>query len=155
MSNLTRIEIVVHLQTVGLFTYCTAEQVVRMASIARSRLYSKGERIYSIDDPAENLFCLVRGQVELRGKDGSRRVESPETFGAREILSDSPRSEHATALEDTEVLVLEGDDFFDLLSDNIGIVKALFRKLLRPEQAPTQDGIKGSVPSRDPRKAIS
>lgn len=133
MPELTRIETVVHLQSVGLFAYCTAEQVVRMASIARPHQVTKGERIYSIDDPAEFLYCLISGEVELRGRDGSRIVQAPETFGAREILSDHPRAENATALEDTRMLLFEGDDFFDLLSNNMGIVKALFRRLLRPK----------------------
>lgn len=139
MPELTRIETVIHLQNVGLFSFCTAEQVVRMASIARTRRVAEGERIYSIDDPAEYLYCLVSGQVELRGRDGSRRVEAPETFGAREILSDHPRSENATALDDTRLLLFAGDDFFDLLSNNIGIVKALFRRLLRPKDS-SSDG---------------
>lgn len=146
MAELTRIETVVHLQNVGLFTYCTAEQVVRMASIARSRQVTEGERIYSIDDPAEHLYCLVHGSVELRGRDGKRVVEAPETFGAREILSDHPRSENATALEDTDMLIFEGDDFFDLLSNNIGIVKALFRRLLRPRPAPVEAPLTETVP---------
>ena len=37
------------------------------------------------------------------------------------------RSCKATASSDTVVLAIEADDFFDLLSDNIEIVKALFR----------------------------
>ena len=133
MSKLTRIETVVHLQSVELFTYCSAEQVVRMASIAQPRQFAKGERIYSVDDAAESLFCLIEGQVELQGKFESRRVMPPGTFGAREILSDFARTEHATAVEDCEILVFDGDDFFDLLSNNIEIVKALFRQLLRPD----------------------
>ncbi len=132
-SKLTRIETVVHLQSVELFTYCSAEQVVRMASIAQARQFAKGECIYAVDDAAESLFCLVEGEVELEGKSDRRRVLPPGTFGAREILSDCARTEHATASEDCEILVFDGDDFFDLLSNNIEIVKALFRQLLRPD----------------------
>lgn len=136
MSKLTRIEIVIHLQSVGLFTHCTAEQTVRMASIVRQQLFPSGRRIYSIDDPADCLFCIVDGSVELKGRQGKRRVGAPQTFGVREILSDHPRAEHATALEDCEMLVFDSDDFFDLLSNNISIVKALFRRLLRPTDTP-------------------
>ena len=133
MSKLTRIEMVVHLQSVELFAYCTAEQIVRMASIARQQRFVRGERIYAVDDPADRLYCIVRGEVELESPDGRRRVESTGTFGAREILSDHPRAERATALKDSEMLVFDSDDLFDLLSNNIEIVKALFRKLLRPD----------------------
>ena len=147
MSTLTRIETVMHLQSVELCTYCSAEQVVRMASIARPQQFARRECIYSVDDVAESLFCLVQGQVELKGKDGSRRVSPPGTFGAREILSDFARAENATALEDCDILVFDGDDFFDLLSNNIEIVKALFRQLLRPEHARATDAVGGGSPS--------
>jgi len=148
MSKLTRIEMVVHLQSVELFAYCSAEQVVRMASIARQQRYVPGERIYSIDEPAERLYCIVRGGVELEGLDGQRRVESTGTFGAREILSDHPRAERATALEACEMLEIDSDDLFDLLSNNIEIVKALFRRLLRPS-----DGQPNHVQSNNGRSS--
>lgn len=147
MSKLTRIQMVVHLQSVDLFAYCTAEQMVRMASIARVRSFRAGECLYAISDPAESLFCLVEGSVELRsaerpdspstgkGSNGEgsdwRRVEPPGTFGAREILGDEPRRWSAVARSDGLALCFDADDLFDLLSNNIEIVKALFRQLLR------------------------
>lgn len=135
MPSLTRIETVVHLQTVELFTYCSAEQMVRMASIAGRRTYAEGERIYSINESADYLFCLVAGRVRLENEQGQRVIEPPGAFGGREILSDHPRAENAVALESCELLVFESEDFFDLLSNNIEIVKALFRLLLRPDRA--------------------
>lgn len=146
MSKLTRIQMVVHLQSLELFAYCTAEQMVRMASIARVRSFRAGECLYAISDPAESLFCLVEGSVELRsserlddpsnggpsneGSSDCRRVEPPGTFGAREILGDEPRRWSAVALTDGLALCFDADDLFDLLSNNIEIVKALFRRLL-------------------------
>ena len=53
------------------------------------------------------------------------------TFGELEILSDRLRGSGALSIEETLVLALEAEDLFDLLSNNIGIVKALFRRLLR------------------------
>ena len=53
-------------------------------------------------------------------------------YGVREILSDRLRQEEARAEEDSLVLAIEAGDLFDLLSNNIEIVKALFRRWLRP-----------------------
>jgi CRP-like cAMP-binding protein len=47
----------------------------------------------------------------------------------RDILSGQIRSGDATAGADCRILEIEADDFFDLLSDNIEIVRALFRQL--------------------------
>ena len=131
MTALTRIEMVVYLQAVDLFGHCTAEQMVRIASIARQRRFAAGEAIYETNDPAEALYCVVDGAVLLAGEGSSRKVLPPGTFGVEEILSDRLRSESARAEGETMALVLDADDFFDLLSNNIEIVKALFRQLLQ------------------------
>ncbi|MEM7350618.1 MAG: Crp/Fnr family transcriptional regulator [Acidobacteriota bacterium] len=131
-TTLTRIQKVVYLQAVDLFTYCNAEQMMRIAGIARQRNLAAGERVYSINDPAEGMACVVEGTVQLRNTDGEvRRIGTRETFGVYEILSDRLRREDAWAESATVALVIDAEDFFDLLSNNVEIVKALFRQLLR------------------------
>ena len=134
---------VVYLQAGELFTYCTAEQMVRIASIARQRNFVAGEEIYSANDPAESMYCIAEGAVTLAHPDGERHLGPKEIFGVEEILSDRLRGEAARAREDTVALAVDAEDFFDLLSNNIEIVKALFRQLLRhPNRSvtPTEAG---------------
>ena len=58
-------------------------------------------------------------------------VRADGRFGVTHILSGRPRSYDAVAVgEGTRLLTIEADDFFDLLSNNIEIVKALFRQVL-------------------------
>ncbi len=52
-----------------------------------------------------------------------------------EILSGRLRAEQAVAGEDTLVLEIDAEDFFDLLSHNIEIVKALFRQILKQQES--------------------
>ena len=52
----------------------------------------------------------------------------------REILSGQLRSHEAVAEEDSLVLAITAEDFFDLLSHNIEIVKALFRRILEAQE---------------------
>ena len=136
--TLAQIEKVMLLRSVDIFSHCNAEEVVRIAGIASERTFDSGGQIYGIDDPADAFYCVVEGEVELQGPDdGLRAAVSCETFGAREILSGRLRSSTATARCRTVALVVEADDFFDLLSNNIEIVKALFREFL---SAPEADG---------------
>ncbi len=136
MTTLTRIQMVVYLQAVDLFTYCNAEQMVRIADIVRQESFAEGERIYAVNDPADAMFCVVKGAVGLRSDSGAeRRVASRETFGANEILSDRLRGEEAWAERPTMALVIDAEDLFDLLSNNVEIVKALFRQLLRQPES--------------------
>lgn len=132
MTSLTRIQTVVYFQAVDLFTYCTAEQMVRIASIAQQKRFAANEKIYATNDPADAMYCVAEGRVCLESPEGGvREIGGKGTFGVQEILSDRLRREDAWATRDSLALVIDAEDFFDLLSNNIEIVKALFRQLLR------------------------
>lgn len=132
MPDLAQIETVVFLQSVDLFSFCKAEEVLRISSIASERRFEQGERIFKEGDEADLLYCVVQGIIQLEGSDGNKWMATPlTTFGVKEILSGRLRTETATATSDALVLAIEAEDFFDLLSHNIEIVKALFRQLLR------------------------
>jgi CRP-like cAMP-binding protein len=133
MSELTRIQIVVALQSCDLFAFCRAEEILRIAGIAREQRFPAGQRIYEKSEPAEVLYAVIHGGVNLDGGRLKRRAGPLEAFGVTELLSGRLRGETATAEQDTLVLAIEAEDFFDLLSNNIDIVKALFRHLLRAE----------------------
>ena len=132
MPDLARIETVVFLQSVDLFSFCKAEEVLRIAAIAQEQRLPEGERVFREGDPSDGLYCVVQGRVDLEAPDGSSWSAGPlATFGVKEILSGRLRTETATTAAETLVLAIEAEDFFDLLSHNIEIVRALFRQLLR------------------------
>lgn len=131
MEELARIETVVFLQGVELFSACNAEQIMRISAIARQRRFAAGEPIYQAKDPAQALYCVVRGRVEIENGRGERHGLGPlSTLGVEEILSGRLRAESATAVESSLLLAVDAEDFFDLLANNIEIVRALFRQLL-------------------------
>lgn len=139
MATLARIRMVVALQDADLFRHCTAEQIVRIAAIAEVDHFATGDTLYAPDEPADALFCIVEGEVEiLRATQASStrdRHGAGSTVGVEEILSDRLRAEHARASQPTIALRLDAGDFFDLLSNNIDIVKALFRRILHEREA--------------------
>jgi CRP-like cAMP-binding protein len=131
MGELAGIEAVLFLQSVDLFRFCSAEQILRLAAIARERRFATGSSIFELDQPARVLYCIVRGSVEL--VDGEGEIESIgplATFGVEEILGGRLRGRTARAASDTLTLAMDAEDFFDLLANNIEIVKALFRRFL-------------------------
>ena len=135
MPELARIETVVFLQSVDLFSYCKAEEVLRIAAIAQERTFSEGEKIYGVNDPADVFYSVVRGLVKVDAVNGNTAVFPPlSTFGGIDILRGRLRTDTAVAQADSLLLAIEADDFFDLLSNNIDIVKALFRHLIEQLQ---------------------
>jgi len=131
VAELAGIETVVFLQSVDLFRFCRAGQVLRLAGIAKERPFAAGETLYNVGDSAQTLYCVVRGGVEERCEDGSHRNAGPlTTVGVKAILSGRLRTAHTVASEETLTLAIDSEDFFDLLAHNIEIVKAIFRTLL-------------------------
>ena len=131
-EQLAKIESIVFLQSVDLFSFCKAEEVLRIAAIAQEKRVEAGELLYRANDLADSIYCIVRGEVELAGgAGGEQRLGPMRTLGVIEILSGRLRQETVRASTDVLLLALSADDFFDLLANNIEIVKALFRYLIR------------------------
>jgi CRP-like cAMP-binding protein len=131
MAPMAQIEMMVFLQGVDLFAHCNAEEVLRLAAIASEQTYEKSEVIFRCGDPADGLYCVIEGRVGLDAEDEKGAVIGPSgRFGVHDILSGRPRLGDAVAVTDTRVLIIEAEDFFDLLSNNIEIVRALFRTVI-------------------------
>jgi len=132
MKKMALIEKVVLLQNIDLFATCNAEQVLQLASIANEIWFKPESVIYQRNDASDGLFCLVEGRVSLTapGED-PHEVVTGETFGVIDILRGQLRSHQAAANTESHALLIEADDFFDLLAINIEIVRALFRQLTK------------------------
>lgn len=130
MASLAQIERVLFFQDVGLFAHCNAAQVLRIAAIARERHFAAGDTVYAVSDPSDAIHCVVTGCVKLENPAHQpASVGEKSAFGVIDILSGRLRTANATAETDTMTLAIDADDFFDLLSNNIDIVKALVRFL--------------------------
>lgn len=135
MAELARIETVVFLQSVDFFAHCKAEEVLRIAAIAQERSFQAGDRIYNASDPADTFYSVVRGTVELDAAGSAPTLVPPlGTFGQVDILRGRLHTRGASAQTDCLLLAIEADDFFDLLSNNVEIVKALFRHVIESLQ---------------------
>ena len=131
MPELAGIETVLFLQSIDLFRFCSAEQILRLAAISHERRFSAGDSIFKFENSADVLLFVVRGMVALEGSEGDREEIGPlSPFGVEEILCGRLRARSARALTDTLVLAMDAEDFFDLLANNIEIVRALFRRYL-------------------------
>lgn len=131
MSELARIETVVFLQKVPLFSSCRAEEILRITAIVQERTAEAGETVYEEHLPADALYCVVRGEVEVSRSDGAgSRIAPLGTFGVEDLLTGRLRTGRAVAASDVLLLRIDAEDLFDLLANNVEIVRALFRQLL-------------------------
>jgi CRP-like cAMP-binding protein len=87
--------------------------------------------VFERGEPALALYGVVEGEVEVHGRDEvSVTVGRGATFGIRDILAGRLRTETAVATVQTQVLMIEAEDLFDLMSNNIEIVRGLIKRIL-------------------------
>ncbi len=133
MPELAQIETVVFLQSAELFSSCKAEEILRVASIAQERQVAAGEKIFSLNEPADTFYSLVRGTVHHKGDGWDEHLGPLTSFGGVDLLRGRLRTTSAVAETDCLLLAFDDEDFLDLLSHNIDIVKAIFRHLFEQQ----------------------
>jgi len=129
---LTNIERVLLLQNVDLLSKVTSEQLSRLAGIAEEIEEPPGEVIYTEGDAPDGLYVVISGAVSMRrGGDEIDRIAPNGAFGVWALFDDEPRVATAQSVEATRLLFVSRDDFYDVLSDDVEMVAALFKHLVQ------------------------
>lgn len=94
----------------------------RLKSI-NTRQFAPGQVIYSKGEPAEHVYVITKGQVEVVYADPAKgdvvlaRLGPEEYFGETAILSRLPRQATARAIDSVEVLAIHRTDFLRLYAN--------------------------------------
>ena len=128
---LTIIERVLLLQNIDLFSQVTSEQLSFFASLADEMTVEREHVLYRENDPPDGLYVVVSGQIRmLRGGEEIDRIGVSGSFGAWALFDDEPRLTTAEAAEESQLLFVSRDDFYDVLADHVDIVAGLFKHLV-------------------------
>lgn len=132
MAELNIVEKVIALEGVELLKNLTPEQLARIASIAKEVKHPPDKTILDPSKPMDALLVVVDGAVELT-RDGEvlHTARQNEVLGAWALFDEDPMPVSARTVEDTCLLRIGRDDFFDLLSDNAEITAAIFSTLVK------------------------
>jgi CRP-like cAMP-binding protein len=133
MPELNIVEKVIALEGVELFRNLSPEQLARIGSIAREVTLPPRKALLESSKPVDALYVIIDGAVELSRQDEPLAVaRQNEVLGAWALFEEEdPMSVTARTLEDTRLLRIGRDDFYDLLSDNSEITSAIFSTLVR------------------------
>ncbi len=133
MAELNIVEKVISLEAVELMSSLTPEQLARIASIAQEVRFPPGKTILEAGKPLDALYVIVEGAVELsRGGAPLTTARENEVLGTWALFEeDDPLPVTARTLEDTRLLRIARDDFYDLLADNSEITSAIFSTLVK------------------------
>ncbi len=133
MPDLNIVEKVIALEGVELLRNLTPDQLARIASIAQEVKFPPNRTILEADKPVDALYVIVDGSVELaRNGEALTVAKQNDVLGAWALFDENdPMPVTARTLEDTRLLRIARDDFYDLLSDNSEITSAIFSTLVK------------------------
>ncbi len=132
MENLTTLEKAIRLQKVELFGEMETDALALAASIATQVQCAPGTELFKENGSADALYVVLQGRIRLTR--GSREIFSVgpgETLGNWALFDDQPSVATATCVEDSGLLKIEREDFFDLLADHAEMTQRMFKALVK------------------------
>lgn len=132
MAELNIIEKVIALEAVDLLKNLSPEQLSRIASIAKEVKLGPNKLVLGSDKSLDSLYVILDGAVAISRENLELHVaKQNEVLGAWALFDSEPLNVTAKTLEDTRLLRISRDDFYDLLSDNSEITASIFAMLVK------------------------
>lgn len=132
MPERNLVEKVIALEGVELLKNLNPDQLARIATIAKEVQLAPGKVILEPGKPLDALYVVLEGSVGVGSKDNSlTTAKQNDVLGAWALFDTEPMQVTAKTIEDTKLLRIGRDDFFDLLSDNMEITAAIFAILVK------------------------
>ena len=109
------------LSFVPIFQSLKPEDLMEISHIMTHKTYKKGEVIFLAGDLSNHLFVVRKGTVKITHvfEDGREQVvriiQTGDFFGELALFRDSPLTSNAEAIMETEVCILQGHAFKDII----------------------------------------
>jgi CRP-like cAMP-binding protein len=115
-----------------LFAGCSEEDLRTIAQIATEADFGSEEVLFEQGDAGGKFFVLLDGRVDV-SRDGKPidTLGSGDFFGEIALITKAPRNATVTAIEPLRTLVIEAEDFRDLLQQSHKLFYKVFVVLAR------------------------
>ena len=123
------------LKHVPLFQHLSDEDKVRLAGSIKLQSLKKGEILFNKGGAGDALYIIKKGKIKIflsshAGDEVLLAIFSEaDFFGEMALLDGMPRSADAIAIEPTELLLLNRNDFISFLNHNSNAVQAVLQSL--------------------------
>ena len=132
METLTTLDKAIRLQKVELFGDMDTDVLALAASIATQVRLDSGATLFKENGPSDALYVVLAGRIRLTRAGREIFASGPgETLGNWALFDDQPAVATATCAEETWVLKIEREDFFDLLADHSEMTQKMFKALVK------------------------
>jgi HEAT repeat protein/MFS family permease len=135
IPTLSLMERILFLHRVRLFGDLSPADLKHIAALTEERYYSEGDLIVHQDEPGDEMFIIVSGEVQVLREVEDKKIEmnrckEGEVLGEMAILSQEPRSATLVALQPTRLMCLEQKQFVSILRERPETSLAVMRVLI-------------------------
>jgi CRP/FNR family transcriptional regulator, cyclic AMP receptor protein len=132
METLSTLDKAIRLQKVELFGDMETDALALAASIASQIHAPAATVLFKESGSTDALYVVLGGRVQLtRGTREIFSVGPGETLGNWALFDDQPSVATATCVEETWLLKIEREDFYDLLADHAEMTQRMFKALVK------------------------
>jgi len=106
------------------FSDMSVLEISAITAFLKQRTIKQGETVFNEGDTGESMFIMLSGKLSafVRRSNGTQYrmfdIKSGDFFGEMSIIVHEPRSATLTAMEDTDIAELPGEDFFRIVLDH-------------------------------------
>jgi CRP-like cAMP-binding protein len=137
---LSTIERVIILKTINMFAAVPEDTLAAVAGVVEELEASAGTPVFRKGDLGQEMYIIVAGSVRIHdGEQVINRLGAYDVFGEMALLDSEPRSASVTTEEDTLLLRLHQDDFFDLFEDHSAIARGIIEVLSQRLRARSEE----------------
>ncbi len=131
-SMYATVEKILFLKSAPVFERVSGEDLAALARVAELETYAPGQPVFHEGEMGDALYVIVRGKVAIAsGGEHLADLGPGEAFGEMAVLDEVPRSATATAGEETEVLRIGSEEFYEILHEQVEIAEGVIRMLTR------------------------
>ena len=118
------------LKSVDLFHNIPGDVLTRIAQIAEELRCEQNHAIFKEGDHGDSMFVIISGKVDVIQNDHSiTQLERGTCIGEMALLDQEPRSADAITLEESVLLKIDQEGFFQLMASNPEIMKQIVKIL--------------------------
>ncbi len=127
--------IIKFLKSIPIFCVLDDTTLNQIAKLGSQKSFTKSSVILSESEKSSALFLIIKGKlkvsrISLSGKEIILTIlKESDFFGEMAILDGSSRSANVIAMEDSELFIIQRNDFLNLIKFHSNIALALMREL--------------------------
>ena len=118
------------LKSVNLFHKIPGDVLTRIAQIAEEMRCEQNHLIFKEGDHGDSMFVIISGKVDvIQNGHSITQLERGTCIGEMALLDQEPRSADAITLEESVLLKIDQEGFFQLMASNPEIMKQIVKIL--------------------------